>query len=383
MSHSEAEETSSARACQQRLTDWLLHEAYPLWSSQGVDHGNGGFQERLDQRGTALNEPRRARVQTRQIYCFAHAPALGWRGDARGLVERGSGFFLHHYRRPDGLFRTLVATDGATLDNSAALYDQAFALLGLAAARSLGVAHAALDRESHALLEALYGQLKRVGPGFYSGLPERFPLLSNPHMHLLEAALAWCELSAQPAWQVLADELGALALARFIDPVSGALRETFDEAWSPVAGLEGRRVEPGHQFEWAWLLLRWRPNDDTARRAALRLIEIGEQSGVRNGVAIDALLDDFSVHDAAARLWPQTERLKASVLAASLTGQAHYWMSAVAAAQGLLRYLDTPTAGLWYDRLSADGVFHTGPAPASSFYHIVAAILALTQALCP
>jgi mannose/cellobiose epimerase-like protein (N-acyl-D-glucosamine 2-epimerase family) len=383
MSHAAVDATTSARACQQRLTDWLLHEAYPLWSSQGVDHNNGGFQERLDQHGTALNEPRRARVQPRQIYCFAQAPALGWRGDARGIVERGSGFFLHHYRRPDGLFRTLVAPDGATLDNSTALYDQSFALLGLAAARSLGVAPAALEREAQVLLEALYGQLKRVGPGFYSGLPERFPLLSNPHMHLLEAALAWCELSAAPAWRVLADELGSLALTRFIDPVSGVLRETFDEAWSPVAGLEGRRVEPGHQFEWAWLLLRWRPNDDTARRAALRLIEIGEQSGVRHGVAIDALLDDLSVHEAAARLWPQTERMKASVLAASLTGESCYWVSAVAAAQGLLRYLDTPTAGLWYDRLSAEGVFHTGPAPASSFYHIVAAILALTQALYP
>jgi len=383
MSHPEAEEITSARACQQRLTDWLLHAAYPLWSSQGVDHSNGSFQERLDQHGTALNEARRARVQPRQIYCFANAPALGWRGDARGIVERGSGFFLHHYRRPDGLFRTLVAPDGSTLDNSVALYDQAFALLGLAAARSLGVAHAALDREAQALREALYGQLKRVGPGFYSGLPERFPLLSNPHMHLLEAALAWCELSAERAWRVLADELGDLALTRFIDPISGALRETFDEAWSPLAGPEGRRVEPGHQFEWAWLLLRWRPNDDTARRAAFRLIEIGERSGVRNGVAIDALFDDLSVHETTARLWPQTERLKASVLAASLTGQSHYWVSAAAAAQGLLRYLDTPVAGLWYDRLSAEGVFHIGPAPASSFYHIVAAILALNQALQP
>jgi mannose-6-phosphate isomerase len=49
----------------------------------------------------------------------------------------------------------------------------------------------------------------------------------------------------------------------------------------------------------------------------------------------------------------------------------------------VLRYFATPTAGLWYDRLNAEGVFHTGPAPASSFYHIVAAIAALTQALNP
>lgn len=372
-----------ARACQQRLSDWLVQQAYPLWSRAGVDPRNGGFQERLTQDGAALFEPRRARVQPRQIYAFAQAPSLGWHGDARAIVKRGMEFFLRHYPRADGLYRTLVAPDGAPLDNSAWLYDQAFALLGLAAARSLPGSDPALETHAHGLLKALDGTLKRVGPGFYSGLPERFPLLSNPHMHLLEAALAWCELSAERAWRVLADELGDLALTRFIDPISGALRETFDEAWSPLAGPEGRRVEPGHQFEWAWLLLRWRPNDDTARRAAFRLIEIGERSGVRNGVAIDALFDDLSVHETTARLWPQTERLKASVLAASLTGQSHYWVSAAAAAQGLLRYLDTPVAGLWYDRLSAEGVFHIGPAPASSFYHIVAAILALTQALQP
>jgi len=104
---------------------------------------------------------------------------------------------------------------------------------------------------------------------------------------------------------------------------------------------------------------------------------------VRDGVAIDALLDDLSIHEASARLWPQTERLKALTLAASLTGESRYWLGATAAGNGLLRYLDTPTAGLWYDRLSAAGVFHVGPAPASSFYHIVASILALTQALNP
>ena len=382
MSHPAADAaTMSARACQQRLVDWLLQQAYPLWSRQGVDRGNGGFYERLDQHATALNEPRRARVQSRQIYSFAQAPALGWRGDAPDIVEHGVLFFLQHYRRPDGLFRALVAPDGSPLDNSALLYDQAFALLGLAAARSLSGVNPALDGEAQALLEALYSQLKRIGPGFYSGLPERFPLLSNPHVHLFEAALAWCELSAEPAWQTLADEMGTLALTRFIDPVSGALHETFDEAWSPVAGLDGRRIEPGHQFEWAWLLLRWRPKDENAWRAALRLIELGEQAGVRHGVAVDALLDDLSMHDPASRLWPQTERLKASALAASLTGESRYWMSAAAAAHGVLRYFDTPTAGLWYDRLNAEGVFHTGPAPASSFYHIVAAIVALTQAL--
>src|SRR5579859_925192 len=241
---------AEARRCHRRLHEWLLHSALPLWSRSGVDAGNGGFYERIAQDGSALDEPRRARVQPRQIFSFAVGSHLGWRGNAHEIVERGVAFFLTHYRREDGLYRTLVAPNGAALDNSAFLYDQAFALLGLAAARKLLGPDPALEEAAIDLFDALYSELKRVGPGFYSGLPERFPLLSNPHMHLFEAALAWCALSPEPGWRTLANELGELAQRHFIDSGSGALRESFDEAWSPVPGLEGRRVEPGHQFEW-------------------------------------------------------------------------------------------------------------------------------------
>jgi mannose-6-phosphate isomerase len=95
---------------------------------------------------------------------------------------------------------------------------------------------------------------------------------------------------------------------------------------------------------------------------------------VRNGLAVNSLLDDFSPHDAGARLWPQTERLKAAAIAARLTGEARYFAMAAAAADGLMRYLDTPIAGLWYDRIDANGQRVDEPAPASSFYHLVAAI---------
>ena len=142
-----------------------------------------------------------------------------------------------------------------------------------------------------------------------------------------------------------------------------------------MAGTAGRIVEPGHQFEWAWLLLCWGGSGAAlAYPSASRLVQIGEAHGIRDGVAINALLDDFSVHDAEARLWPQTERLKAAVRMASMTQEPRYWSMAVQAAQGLRRYLATEVPGLWYDRLTDDGQFVQQPAPASSFYHIVCAI---------
>jgi mannose/cellobiose epimerase-like protein (N-acyl-D-glucosamine 2-epimerase family) len=376
----------AARGTHAELASWLREAAYPTWATRGVDFTLGGFHERLSLAGAPLPDPRRARVQPRQAYAFAQAPALGWRGDAPRIVAHGLEFFLARFRRPDGFFRTLIAPDGTPLDDRVLLYDQAFALLGFAASQKVLGPRPNLVEEAVGLRTLLYTHLKRTGLGFDSGLPARQPLLSNPHMHLLEASLAWMAVSEDPAWRTLANEIGTLALLHFVDPSTGAVREAFDAAWSPVPGMDGRVIEPGHQFEWAWLLLRWggagSPQDSLqARRAALRLIDLGEQHGVAGGVAINSLLDDFSIHEATARLWPQTERIKAAALAARLTGETRYWSIAVAAARGLLRFLKTDVPGLWHDRLTLQDTFVNEPAPASSFYHIVAAISELGAAL--
>jgi mannose/cellobiose epimerase-like protein (N-acyl-D-glucosamine 2-epimerase family) len=365
------------------LLRWLLTEAYPLWSSWGFDEASGAFAESLTPAGPIAGQPHRARVVTRQIYSYARAADLGWsRPDASRLVAAGLEYFLAHYRRSDGLFRTLVADDGTTLDDRAFLYDQAFVLLALAESQTLLGRQPELLQIAQFLRVALYERMKKASAGFSSGVPDALPLQSNPHMHLLESALSWSRVDGDPAWQALADEIVPLALTRFIDAGTGAVREHFDANWSPLAGIPGRIVEPGHQFEWAWLLLCWgKATQGEAYRAAQRLVQIGEAHGIREGIAINALLDDFSVHDGEARLWPQTERLKAAVRLAAMTREPHYWSMAAQAAAGLRRYLDTGVRGLWYDRLTVDGQFLQQPAPASSFYHIVSAIDEVTAIL--
>lgn len=101
------------------------------------------------------------------------------------------------------------------------------------------------------------------------------PYQSNAHMHLLEATLAWEEAGGDKAWTDLADRIVELALARFIDPGACLLREFVSEDRSPAPGLDGSLVEPGHQFEWSWLLARHgRSRADAASfEAAWRLFE--------------------------------------------------------------------------------------------------------------
>lgn len=377
---------ADAARLRDRLKIWAIEAAYPLWWNAGADHVKGGFFEKLDLEGAPVEGPRRGRVLPRQIFSFSIAGDLGWTGPWREAVEHGLSFYLSAYRRPDGLFRTLIGPNGESLDETAELYDQAFALFALAAvAKALPARAAEAKAIAVEVLEKLVAERKHPLAGFHQSTPPTAPLQSNPHMHLFEAMLAWTAVDGDRTWRALADEIAELALSKFVDAKSGQLREFFDLDWNAAPGVEGRICEPGHQFEWGWLLLRWGKlaGRADATQAALRMIDDAEAKGVdlARGVAINALLDDFSIHDNGARLWPQTERIKAAVLAAEITGDAKYWDMAAAGAEGLLTYLRTPVPGLWRDKYQPDETFVEEPAPASSFYHIVLAILELDRAV--
>jgi mannose/cellobiose epimerase-like protein (N-acyl-D-glucosamine 2-epimerase family) len=362
----------------QEFSGWLLDAAYPLWSTKGVDPA-GGFFERLGQDGKPLPDKRRSRVTPRQAYCFAMGPALGWRGDAEGLVQHGLEFWYAKFQRTDGLFRTMINADGSIADDRAITYDQAFGLLAFSLGATLGDWRAVREREAIELLQTVIKLTKRPSGGFENGVPTSVPLESNPHMHLFEATLAGAQVCSECSlWQPLADEIAEFALAHFFDG-NGVLHEFFDTDWKFSPGIPGRIVEPGHQFEWAWLLLRWAGDKHPkARAAAIRMIDITEAKGVKDGLALQQVLDEFSPHDGSARLWPQTERLKAAALAARVTGDAKYFAMAASAADSLKRYLATPIQGLWYDRIDVNGRIVDEPAPASTFYHLVVAVSELS-----
>jgi mannose-6-phosphate isomerase len=365
------------------LERWLTTSALPLWQARGVDRVHSGFIEWMGQDGQPQPAAKRCYPQARQIYVFVQAGLMGWDGPWLESVEQGLDFFLRVFPRSDGLMRLRVGADGAVEDETPRLYDQAFALLLLATARRVLPDRSDLEVRAVVLRDRLLADRRAPGGGFIEVVGQ--PFYANPNMHLLEAALAWVETSDDPAWGAMADEIAELALAKYIDAGGGFLREYFDAAWSPAAGDDGRLVEPGHQFEWAWLLMNWsrlrgRPE---ALAPAARLYEVG-QIGVdkSRGVAINALWDDLSVRDADARTWPQTEWIKAAVAMARLeaTGSARradFEADAAAAVRALNQYLQTPVPGLWWDRRLADGSFADEPCPGTSFYHIVCAIAEL------
>ena len=375
---------AAALAAGPRLKIWFEQKALPLWWCFGADHGHGGFYEWLGQDLTTGSVPRRARIQARQAHVFALAGLNGWSGPWRAAVDHALTYLLQRYPRPDGLFRATVTAEGAPADDGAFLYDQAFVLLALATA-----AKAMPDRahEFHDRAVGLVDAIRRTyadGSGGFRADDVTETFLSDPIMHLFEAALAWLDVEGSAVWNDLARDLADLFLDRLFDADRGRVGEVFDHQWRPFPGEAGRLTEPGHQFEWAWLLARWGRScgNPRAERAARALFAAGER-GVdpETGLVWDTMFDDFSARDRTSRLWPQTERLRAALLLAPDAKEAApaVYASARSSAEALEAYLDTEIAGLWRDTPFA-GARPSDAALASSFYHIAGAVVALTGA---
>jgi mannose/cellobiose epimerase-like protein (N-acyl-D-glucosamine 2-epimerase family)/glycosyltransferase involved in cell wall biosynthesis len=360
------------------LKHWLFDVALPMWWEDGADHIRGGFHEAIDLDGRPLAQPHRARVLARQAFTYCEAGRLGWNGPWREASRHALEYFRQHFVTADATVVSLVDLDGGPIGTNFDLYDQAFALLAYASGhRAFGEA-GGWRRQALALCQALTQFYAHPLGGFREDRSGRLPQRSNPHMHLLEATLAWIPLDDDPAWRRMSDAIAALCLQKFIDPATGALREFFAADWSPAPGLDGRICEPGHHYEWAFLLDRWaRLTGRPTPEAAARLIAFADSSGLDpwRGVVVNAVLSDGTVHDPAARLWAQAERIRAYL------AHRHTDEEIAAAIKGLRRFLATPTPGLWFDRLTAADIFIHEPARATSLYHIIGAVSELPAAV--
>lgn len=363
---------------------WLGEEVFPLWRTRGIDPRTGGFVEELTFEGDPLATPRRAMVQGRQIYSFvmAYRMRIHDLSLTQEIVSRAVNSLITYYRLPSGAFAHSVDVDGKIVDGNPNLYAQAFVLFGLAHAYQI-LEDPQLIETACKLLDYLEDHNKLSQGGFRELKGGEATYESNPHMHLLEAALAWTEVDDNPRWRKLASEIIDLWHRKFvISSEQPMLAEYFNSQWQPLEKSEGFVFEPGHHYEWVWLLDRYRAitGDSSFGTLTSGLFQTAENLGIHpdTRLVLDEIWSSKVAKSSTSRFWPQCERIKASlVLGLRESGkesQLIYSVKADEALEGLLRFFKCPGQGLWQDRIMDNGQFSVQSPKASSLYHIICAL---------
>ena len=368
--------TSSALKRRAReAREWMVSNCFPLWGQEGTG-GHGLFRENLDLAHRPVDaETTRVRVQGRQTYAFALALDYGWeRERAERLMNMGVIALKGPCLRADGLAGRVLATDGSGLtDARADLYDTAFVLFALAEAARRGN-EAALPA-AKAILKSVDTMLADKAHGGYAEmLPQGSQRLQNPHMHLLEACHALHRAEPDGPHLDRARKIVALFTDKMLDPETRTLGEYFRPDWGPETGEAHEVIEPGHQFEWVWLLQRHSAlTGDDLHPDLAHLYDFAVRTLDEDGRAFTGCHRDGTICDASRRTWMQTEALKAHLAMIELDrDDPSHDARAVQCFDILMDEYLTPQGG-WVDKFDAEGQTATDLMPASTGYHVLLA----------
>lgn len=313
----------------------------------------------------------RAMACARQLFVYAQA------GDAAHSATLFDALCRHFRDTRHGGWQYSVDAAGAPLDTTKDLYTHAFIVFACAAyyaasgephARTVAEDTAALiqdrfaPRSRDALLDAArHDDFSGSGSG----------PLQNPLMHLTEAWLAAADAFGDSAFD---DALARTAHAverTFVDPATGCVAEL------PL-GSADNRFEPGHQFEWYFLVdaAGERVAHTGLRDALARAFGFAERHGVDalTGGVSAALDARGACVDGTQRIWAQTEYLRALATHGGTPASAPL---ATQIGRFAARFLH-PRG--WYECKTADGEVVRADMPSTTPYHLATAYAALPAA---
>ncbi|TAM52251.1 MAG: N-acylglucosamine 2-epimerase [Paraburkholderia sp.] len=248
----------------------------------------------------------RAMACARQLFVFSQA---GEAAHAEQLFHAMCRYF--HDEKHGGWFYS-VDPDGAPLDATKDLYTHAFVIFACAHYASATGDRDALRviADTASLVQARFAAADGV---LHAALTQDFSTvrtgpLQNPLMHLTEAYLAAYETTGEPAYETALARLAESVARRFVHAPTGTIAEL------PI-GSADNRLEPGHQFEWFYLVKRAGPVVAASglEPELTRAFDFAQRRGIdrATGGVCAALDESGSVKDATQRIWAQTEYLRA------------------------------------------------------------------------
>jgi len=361
---------------------WLAEKVMPWWAATATSEGEG-YVEYLTPDGAA--ERGRAKtplVTARLVYAFSHAAALGLGDAVLAAAEHGFRFLTTRcWDQAEGGFFHELAADGAPLARAKELYDHAFGLFACAwlhRARGdrapLDWAERIMDFMDEVLLDRRFGGYRER---HLAGSADALPRRQNPHMHLLEAFLALYEATGEAPWRTRAHAMVGLFKAHFFDEATGTLGEFFAADWQPAPGRAGTLCEPGHHFEWVWLLHHYArlTGERSQLASAARLYRFACVRGQESepdlvpGV-FDEVDREGRILAATKLLWPQTEAIQAHLARWEFAGDARAAAAAQSHVAGLFRHYLVDDKARWRNQLARDGRELSRELPVRVFYHL-------------
>ena len=345
----------------------------PLWQGPGWNAELALPYEALSPAHQPLPPQRyRAMACARQLYVFASLiddPAFP------AAAERAAALFRslqsHFHDAEHGGWFYSIDPHGAPLDQRKDLYTHAFIIFACAHYWAK-VREPLVESVLNAALQVVLEQFS-TGNGLYeASLDQDWSSLGsgplqNPLMHLAEAFLATLSVREDPTVQSALLALTDAMQQHFIEPVHNVMLEK-------PRGAVDNWFEPGHQFEWLFLLASSPLLRGTALHGSLdRAFGFAEQVGVdpQTGAVCGMLAPDGTLRDGTQRIWAQAEYLRALTLRPE--GAERVQRQLLALQQ---RFLYT---GGWYECRDGQGNVSREDMPSTTPYHLATCYSGLAQ----
>lgn len=301
-----------------------------------IDPSGGFFHYFMDDGSVYDHSSRHLVSSTRFVFNYAMAAREFDRSDYLEAARHGLAYLREVHRdRRSGAYAWTIR-DREVLDATRHAYGMAFVLLAYATALRAGIGEAGawLD-ETWQLLEARFWDADAALYRDEADADWRFSPYrgQNANMHLTEALLAAFEATREPRYLDRAMTVADAMTRRQAAQAGGLVWEHYDENWNidwnyhrddPKHLFRPWGFQPGHQAEWAKLLLmldRHAPQEwllPTATRLFETAIERAWDD--LNGGLCYGFAPDGSICDGDKYFWVQAEALAAAALLSARTG---------------------------------------------------------------
>lgn len=335
--------------------EFLLNHIQSILSfyENNVDDPAGGFFQNFHDDGSVFDSKTRHLVSsTRFIFNYSRAFLQFGKAKDAERVRRGVEFLREAHRNPEtgGYFWIISRKDAdkqgmvktRVLDDTNHCYGAAFVLLAYSWAYRAGVQEAkAYIEETWQLLDTHYWETQHqlyrdeANADFSQWSTYRG---QNANMHSCEALIAAYQATQEQKFLQRALLIAENITQRQADLSDGFVWEHFQEDWQvdwhfnqddPENLFRPWGFQPGHQIEWAKLLLllnHLQPQDALVTRAK-NLVDrsLAIAWDINNGGIVYGFAPDKTVCDANKYYWVQAETLACLAWLATTTGKSKYW----------------------------------------------------------